>query len=256
MSSRRQIDANRRNAQLSTGPQTPEGRAAVRSNALRHGLTAKIAVLDNENPEHFQEMLDAFRAEHQPVGPTEDLLVQQIVMAAWRLQRLRGVETGLFNLRMRALNREIENEFGQPTGTERHAFVFRDDTRNSHAIENLFRYECRIERSFYKALHELQRLQADRPPMTDPVEPADPAPIQDVPPGAHPDPRVEVTESAEQTHFQNRTPPLVEEKAPSVLLPAGKGEPAGRQRCHSYSPLQPLDANLLELGPIAGAVGL
>jgi hypothetical protein len=68
MISQRQLAANRRNAQLSTGPQTPEGRAAVRSNALRHGLTAKIAVLDNENPEHFQEMLDAFQAEHPGNG--------------------------------------------------------------------------------------------------------------------------------------------------------------------------------------------
>src|SRR5437667_2383271 len=88
MSSQKQIDANRLNAQKSTGPNTPEGRDAVRFNALRHGLTAKHAVLENENEQEFQEMLEAFEAEHQPIGPTENLLVQQMVMAAWRLQRL------------------------------------------------------------------------------------------------------------------------------------------------------------------------
>ena len=45
MISEKQLDANRRNAQLSTGPQTPEGRAAVRNNALTHGLTAQYAVM-------------------------------------------------------------------------------------------------------------------------------------------------------------------------------------------------------------------
>jgi hypothetical protein len=214
MISQRQLDANRRNAQLSTGPRTPEGRAAVRSNALRHGLTAKIAVLDNENPEHFQEMLDAFQAEHQPVGPTEDLLVHQMVMSAWRLQRLRAVETSLFNLRMRTLKPDMEREFSKITETERLAFIFRDDTRNSGAIANLSRYETRIERSFYKALHELQRLQASRPPVTDPVESApdpattepDPVTIENAPPPAEPEPSDRVIESAEQTHSQNGTP--------------------------------------------------
>jgi len=87
MSSQRQIVANRRNAQKSTGPQTPEGRAAVHSNALRHGLTAQTAVLANENREHFDEMLEAFQAEYHPARPTEDLLVHQMIMAAWRLAR-------------------------------------------------------------------------------------------------------------------------------------------------------------------------
>jgi hypothetical protein len=213
MSSQKQIDANRRNAQRSTGPQTPEGRAAVRSNALRHGLTAKIAVLDNENPAHFQEMLDAFHAEHQPVGPTEDLLVHQMVMAAWRLQRLRAVETGLFNLRMRVLKLEMQNEFSLIEETERHAYVFRDDTRNADAIANLSRYETRIERSFYRALHELQHLQATRPPVTNPVNPLpdpcdiapDPTAVEDSPLPAEPAPSVEVTESAKQTHSPNRS---------------------------------------------------
>jgi hypothetical protein len=163
MSSQKQIDANRRNAEMSTGPNTLEGRGAVRSNALRHGLTAATAVLHNESAEDFQALLDDFRAEHQPASPTESLLVEQLAMAAWRLERLRGIETGLFELRMTDLARDLENKYHSVKERERRAFVFLDDTRNARAIQNLFRYETRIERSFYKALAELQRLRAARP---------------------------------------------------------------------------------------------
>ena len=171
MSSQKQIDANRLNAQKSTGPNTPEGRDAVRFNALRHGLTAKHAVLENENEQEFQEMLEAFEAEHQPTGPTENLLVQQMVMAAWRLQRLRALETGLFNLRMCDLSKQTQITYKQLSDAERQAFVFLDDSRHAGAIENLSRYETRIERSFYRALRELQRLRKNRGAGLQPASP-------------------------------------------------------------------------------------
>jgi len=163
MTSQKQLDANRLNAQKSTGPNTPEGRDAVRFNALRHGLTAKHAVLENENEQEFQEMLEAFEAEHQPIGPTENLLVQQIVMAAWRLKRLRAVETGLFNIRMVDLDKQTRGASAQLSETERQASAFLEDNRGCGALEKLSRYETRIERSFYRALHELQRLRKNTP---------------------------------------------------------------------------------------------
>jgi len=49
MTSQRPIDANRRNAQLSTGPRT-QGKVAVRYNGLRHGLTARRAGLFVQPP--------------------------------------------------------------------------------------------------------------------------------------------------------------------------------------------------------------
>src|SRR6266536_159411 len=48
MATEKQINANRQNARKSTGPQSPEGRAAVRGNALHHRLTAKSNVLSTE----------------------------------------------------------------------------------------------------------------------------------------------------------------------------------------------------------------
>jgi hypothetical protein len=166
MSSQRQIDANRRNAQFSTGPRTPEGRAAVGLNALRHGLSAQTSVLPGENPDEFQELLDAFLAEHQPAGPTETLLVEQIAICAWRPRRIRALETGLFNVRMSQLPRD-ENALDPCS----RAFLY--DTSGSRSIEALSRYETRIERAFYRALHELHRLRAPSPPseVSDPPDP-------------------------------------------------------------------------------------
>jgi hypothetical protein len=82
-----QIDANRRNAQKSTGPKTFEGRAAVRFNGLPHGLTAETLVLAGESQTDFESLLASFEAEHDPSTPTEVALVSQLTMAAWRLHR-------------------------------------------------------------------------------------------------------------------------------------------------------------------------
>ena len=56
MATEKQINANRQNARKSTGPKSPEGRAAVRGNALRHGLTAKSIVLSTEKETDFNEI--------------------------------------------------------------------------------------------------------------------------------------------------------------------------------------------------------
>ena len=58
MSTLKQIEANRLNAKKSTGPRTAEGKAAVRLNALKHGLFALDPIIEGEKPAHF----DALRA--------------------------------------------------------------------------------------------------------------------------------------------------------------------------------------------------
>jgi hypothetical protein len=47
----KKIEANRRNALKSTGPRTTEGKAAVRLNALRHGLRSEEVLLPGEDEE-------------------------------------------------------------------------------------------------------------------------------------------------------------------------------------------------------------
>src|SRR5260370_92529 len=96
MATEKQFEANRQNAQKSTGPKTPEGRAAVRLNGVKHGLTAETIVLKGESESDFTSLLDSLEAEHDPATPTEEALVVQLAMTTWRLRRLYHAEAGFY----------------------------------------------------------------------------------------------------------------------------------------------------------------
>src|SRR5918994_3649371 len=97
MTSEKKAEANRQNALKSTGPKTPEGKDAVRLNALRHGLLSQEILLPGEDEEDLRELGERLRAELQPVGELDNLLVDRIIASYWRLRRLGRVETGIFS---------------------------------------------------------------------------------------------------------------------------------------------------------------
>ncbi len=103
MTSEQQKAANRENALHSTGPKTPEGKAVVRLNALRHGLLTRDVVLPGEDADAFEDLWNQVRAELSPVGPIEELLADRVVNAMWRLRRLARAETALFHSRVYGL---------------------------------------------------------------------------------------------------------------------------------------------------------
>jgi len=160
MPSQRQLDANRHNAKLSRGPKTTAGRAAVRFNALKHGLTAKETVLPGEDHKEFEQFRQAFLDEHQPASPTEAVLVNQIAMSAWRLRRAQRLETDIYNIRLDDLEEEFEDSHDNYEQQDRNAYVFHDDCGGPRAFAALSRYESSHERAFYRALREIRR----RPP--------------------------------------------------------------------------------------------
>jgi hypothetical protein len=83
VTSERQKAANQANALHSTGPKSPEGKAAIRFNAFRHGLLAQDAVLPGEDPDAFEDLWNRVRANLSPVGPIEEFLVDRVVNAMW-----------------------------------------------------------------------------------------------------------------------------------------------------------------------------
>jgi hypothetical protein len=103
VTSERQKTANQRNARRSTGPKTPEGKAVVRLNALRHGLLTRDVVLPGEDADAFEDLWNQVRANFSPVGPIEEFLVDRVVNTLWRLRRLARAETALFHWRVHEL---------------------------------------------------------------------------------------------------------------------------------------------------------
>src|SRR5262245_53503403 len=87
MTSQRQIEANRRNAQKSTGPRTAEGKKKVRLNAVKHGLTAETVVLPHEDSRAYQERVDAWTKELNPRGDLGRYLAERAAKISWQLDR-------------------------------------------------------------------------------------------------------------------------------------------------------------------------
>src|SRR5207248_5159999 len=78
---------NRRNASKSTGPRTPEGKERSKFNALKHGLSARTAVLPGEDPEAFQGRIEVFMTVLEPRNGLEAYLAGQAAQASWQLDR-------------------------------------------------------------------------------------------------------------------------------------------------------------------------
>lgn len=140
MSTIAQINANRANAQLSTGPVTPEGKSRVAQNALKHGLTAKHLVIRIDEADEFVELRDSLQAELAPQGPIETITFNEVLHAAWNLHRFRRLEAEVSIGTMDDLT----------------------DPQTAALLDRLARYQARAQRAYYRALQELRTLQTNR----------------------------------------------------------------------------------------------
>jgi hypothetical protein len=93
MTSFRQIEANRRNARLSTGPATEEGKQKSRQNAVRHGLTAETVIDALEDAEDYRAFEMAVTADYDAQSVVERELVLRLASLLWRLRRATAVES-------------------------------------------------------------------------------------------------------------------------------------------------------------------
>ncbi|MHC4511068.1 MAG: hypothetical protein ACYTAO_19310, partial [Planctomycetota bacterium] len=111
--SRKQLKANKKNAQKG-GVKTADGKAIVKYNALKHGLLAKEAVVTvgegAENPEEFNALLEDLKTQLAPSGILEEMLVEKVAVAYWRLRRAYRYEVGLIR---HELDTAVEDFYGQ-----------------------------------------------------------------------------------------------------------------------------------------------
>ena len=91
------LAANRANAQHSTGPKTPEGKAKSAQNSRRYGLFVSDNTLEQENPQEFADLFASYIADYCPTAGIEMELVRQLVSSTWRLRRLDRIETARLN---------------------------------------------------------------------------------------------------------------------------------------------------------------
>jgi hypothetical protein len=88
--SQRQIEANRRNARLSTGPKTPEGKARAARNRSLHGLRSRNLLLPTEDPNEFAAPLtlpQCRRPRRRPVTPADFPFLMNLAGASPRIER-------------------------------------------------------------------------------------------------------------------------------------------------------------------------
>jgi hypothetical protein len=89
------IEANRRNALLSTGPRTPAGKAVVAANATKHGIFARLPVVAGESPPDWDAHRAGVVASLAPVGLLEVNLAERAALLLWRLARLARYEAAV-----------------------------------------------------------------------------------------------------------------------------------------------------------------
>ena len=109
MTSVRQIEANRRNALRSTGPNKEAGKEVSRRNALRHGLTAETVIGALEDAEDYKAFEAAIIADYDAQSAVERELVLQLASILWRLRRATIMETGLFEIQAEQLHDYRQN---------------------------------------------------------------------------------------------------------------------------------------------------
>jgi hypothetical protein len=151
MATEKQIAANRRNAQKSTGPRSAEGKAASSRNALKTGLYCPGIVIGHESIGKLEELEAQFTAEYQPATPTERSLVDSLIHYEWMLRRYRWLETETWHATQDHLtSAQMESTWSG------HAFILQP------AISRIHRLRNSTQRAFRETLAQLRAIQAER----------------------------------------------------------------------------------------------
>jgi hypothetical protein len=151
--------ANRRNAQLSTGPRTEKGKIHSRRNALKHGILASALLITEgegaEDPAEWDELLGALSRDLAPVGALEEILVEKIAKCYWRERRALRCEAGL--IRRSYVRDSIELE--EIMNSQRAAITDHLSLPLGGRLDGILRYDTTNQRQLVYAINQLERLQ-------------------------------------------------------------------------------------------------
>jgi exonuclease VII large subunit len=110
----KQLAANRHNAQRSTGPRTPKGKARSRWNALKHGVLAQAIIPESllpcESRREFDRLLATLRGEFTPQSAIEEMLVETVATCYWRLGRILRAEAAAISRRLLSVEDNLRQD--------------------------------------------------------------------------------------------------------------------------------------------------
>jgi hypothetical protein len=150
MSSQRQIEANRRNAQKSTGPTSVTGKAASSMNALKSGIHAKTLVLPSEKLADLEQLIDDYYQRHLPDSPEARFHLDEVIHCEWLLRRYRAAETQMWQYQAQSA---YADEQKYPLG--------KSATSHSTPFSKLQYRVDATRRAYHRALKALKELEAE-----------------------------------------------------------------------------------------------
>jgi len=155
MTTEGQIEANRANAQRSTGPRTPEGKAIVARNAVKHGLLGEQIIVEGEDRARFARHHDAMLRALVPVAEVEVTLAERLIGLSWRLQRVQRLQVQAFEALCAG---PVEGPADE--GSDEELALGRivvKDFAEARVLDRLLMYERRLEHSLCRILGELRK---------------------------------------------------------------------------------------------------
>jgi hypothetical protein len=153
------LEANRANAQLSTGPRSEEGKRKSSLNAVKTALTGVTVLLPTDDAAEYQRHIAAYQNEFQPVGLEESELVQSLADISWRLRRIPALEMAIY-ARGTVL---YADQFAEEDPAVRRGLIdLQTHLVYEKQLRNLQLQEARLVRRREKETAELRRLQKER----------------------------------------------------------------------------------------------
>jgi hypothetical protein len=165
----RKVESNRKNALRSTGPKTSAGKAVVAKNAVKHGAYSEALTMLLESPESFATLHAGLVETYHPSGPMETGLVDRMASLWWRMERAKVAANQ--SLWLAAKGRTLDPfpvfQDLSPMVDSEAMVLDADECRlagawNHETQERLLRHELTLEKSFFRSLHEMERLQGRR----------------------------------------------------------------------------------------------
>lgn len=192
MANQLQIRANRRNARKSTGPKSDTGKSIAAKNALLHGVFSTAPLLPGEDPQEFAALREGYLALYCPTNQNQHFLVDRLVQSAWRLTRLLGLEIRIVHSHydaakqnydlIRNMTAAVRILYTKPSPSDQDliepppsslaepdidwedpvARAYMRDSEHGDSVMKFSRYQAALEKSYYRALQELEKIQSPR----------------------------------------------------------------------------------------------